>query len=187
MVVTSPPSAWAASTVHDFTDIPSSSTVHAPQLEVSQPTWVPVSRRFSRRWCTSSVRASTSTAEATPFTVSRTSTVGLGAGMSMGRSSCHSARGAAAPRARNGPLIPCRPMIRHVLCFRWNEGTTTEQVDELAAALRALPSKIPEIRSFTCGPDVGVNEGNWHFAVVAEFDDIADQTTYRDHPEHVRV
>ena len=30
MVVTARPSAWAASTVHDFTDSPSSSTVHAP-------------------------------------------------------------------------------------------------------------------------------------------------------------
>jgi hypothetical protein len=75
-------------------------------------------------------------------------------------------------------------MIRHVVLFRWNDGTTQQQVDDLAAHLRALPSKIPEIRSFRCGPDVGINEGNWQFAVVAEFDTIADQTIYRDHPAH---
>jgi hypothetical protein len=90
-----------------------------------------------------------------------------------------------AERAFAAGTVP--PMIRHVVCFRWNEGTTRDQVEEVAAALRALPDAIPEIRSFRCGSDVGVNEGNWDFAVVAEFDDIADQTTYRDHPAHQRV
>jgi hypothetical protein len=74
-----------------------------------------------------------------------------------------------------------------LVCFRWNEGTTPERVDEVAAALRELPGLIPEIRSFKCGPDVGVNAGNWDFAVVAEFDSIDDQTIYPDHPEHQRV
>ena len=41
MVVTSPPSAWTASTVQDFTAAPSRWTVHAPQLLVSQPMTVP--------------------------------------------------------------------------------------------------------------------------------------------------
>ena len=36
------PSAIAASTVHDFTGSPSISTTQAPQLDVSQPQWVPV-------------------------------------------------------------------------------------------------------------------------------------------------
>ena len=42
-VRTSWPSAIAASTVHDFTGSPSSSTTQVPQLLVSQPQWVPVS------------------------------------------------------------------------------------------------------------------------------------------------
>jgi hypothetical protein len=49
IVVTAPPSAWTASTVHDFTDSPSSSTVHAPHEVVSQPTFVPFSPRCSRK------------------------------------------------------------------------------------------------------------------------------------------
>ena len=43
------PSAWTPSTVHDFTDSPSSSTVQAPHDEVSQPTTVPVRPSRSRR------------------------------------------------------------------------------------------------------------------------------------------
>ena len=49
MVVTAEPSACAASTVHDFTDSPSRWTVQAPQDDVSQPTFVPVSPTTSRR------------------------------------------------------------------------------------------------------------------------------------------
>ena len=41
-VVTSWPSAWAASMVQAFTGTPSSRTVHTPQLVVSQPMCVPV-------------------------------------------------------------------------------------------------------------------------------------------------
>jgi hypothetical protein len=61
-----------ASTVHDFTDSPSSSTVHAPQEDVSQPTFVPVSPSCSRRKYTSSWRGSTSASRRSPLTVSDT-------------------------------------------------------------------------------------------------------------------
>ena len=42
------PSAIAARIVHDLTGLPSISTTQAPQLEVSQPQWVPVSPGVSR-------------------------------------------------------------------------------------------------------------------------------------------
>ena len=60
MVVTVRPLACTASTLHDFTLVPSRCTVHAPQLEVSHPITVPVLPSFSRRYCTSSIRGSTS-------------------------------------------------------------------------------------------------------------------------------
>ena len=47
-VVTWRPSACAARTVHDFTDSPSSSTVHAPHEVVSQPTLVAVRPRLAQ-------------------------------------------------------------------------------------------------------------------------------------------
>ena len=49
MVVISAPSACTASTAQLFTDTPFMCTVHAPQLDVSQPTGVPVlPSRFSQ-------------------------------------------------------------------------------------------------------------------------------------------
>ena len=70
MVVTSCPSAWTASTLQDFTLVPSRWTVQAPQLLVSQPMTVPVLPSFSRRYCTSSRRGSTSSETVSPSTVS---------------------------------------------------------------------------------------------------------------------
>src|SRR5712672_3828910 len=69
MVLTSCPSAITASVVQDLTALPSRCTTQAPHCEVSQPTWVPVSRRFSRRNCTSRVRGSTLALTGLPFTI----------------------------------------------------------------------------------------------------------------------
>src|SRR5262249_25498088 len=72
MVVTFAPSICQTKTVHALTALPSTCTTQAPHWDVSQPTWVPVSRRFSRRNCTRRVRGSTSPVTALPFTVSAT-------------------------------------------------------------------------------------------------------------------
>src|ERR1035437_4456170 len=104
------PSHCSASKVQDFDAMPSTWMTQAPHCEVSQPTWVPVSRRFSRRNCTSKVRASTSPVTALPFTVMDT------AGMTFLPNSRPKAifslrpPGAAAARVRNvadfGPNAP---------------------------------------------------------------------------------
>src|SRR5215469_2445214 len=58
--------------VHDFTVLPSSTTVQAPQWLVSQPTCVPVSPSTSRMKWTSNSRGSTSACRSRPFTLTRT-------------------------------------------------------------------------------------------------------------------
>src|SRR5882724_5714219 len=70
MVLTSCPSAMTASVVQDLTALPSRCTTQAPHCEVSQPTWVPVSRRFSRSNWTRRVRGSTLALTGLPFTIS---------------------------------------------------------------------------------------------------------------------
>src|SRR6267378_156505 len=74
-VVISLPSAIGANSVQDFTVRPFSSTVQAPQYVVSQPMWVPVRFKFSRKKSTSSVRGSTNASRASPFTRTRTVTI----------------------------------------------------------------------------------------------------------------
>ena len=48
-------------------------------------------------------------------------------------------------------------MLRHVVVFRWKDGTTAAEVDAIAAALRALPGQIPELRAYDVGVDAGLS------------------------------
>ncbi len=75
-------------------------------------------------------------------------------------------------------------MFRHVVLFTWTPDATPEQQETVARELRTLPAAIEQIRAYHVGPDAGVNEGNYQFAVVADFDDVDDYLEYRDHPGH---
>ena len=68
IVTTSAPFACATNTMQDFTDLPSQSTVQAPQWPVSQPICGPVSASCSRRKWISSMRGSASSSTALPLT-----------------------------------------------------------------------------------------------------------------------
>ncbi|HEU5158851.1 MAG TPA: Dabb family protein [Streptosporangiaceae bacterium] len=78
-------------------------------------------------------------------------------------------------------------MFRHVVLFRWTEDATEEHKRTLEERLAALPGAIPEIKDYHFGADAGVNDGNYDFAVVADFADLASFVTYRDHPAHRAV
>ena len=75
-------------------------------------------------------------------------------------------------------------MIRHVVLFRWTEEATEEQKRRVAAEIARLPSLVPSLRAFHIGSDLGINPGNFDFAVAADFDDVDGYLAYRDHPEH---
>ncbi len=43
---------------------------------------------------------------------------------------------------------------------------------------------VPTLREFVFGSDLGVNEGNFDFAVSASFDDVDGYLAYRNNPDH---
>jgi heme-degrading monooxygenase HmoA len=75
-------------------------------------------------------------------------------------------------------------MIRHVVLFTWTEDMTDEMEQQFTAELRALAPTLPGLRSYHAGPDAGIVEGNFDFAVVADFDDADSYLAYRDNAEH---
>ncbi len=77
--------------------------------------------------------------------------------------------------------------FRHVVLFRWREGATAEQKQTLRDRLGELPGVIPEIATYTMGADAGINDGNFDFAVAADFADREAYLVYRDHPRHRAV
>ncbi|MFO1541263.1 MAG: Dabb family protein [Chloroflexota bacterium] len=78
-------------------------------------------------------------------------------------------------------------MIRHIVLFRWKEGTTPEQIAAALTGLRALPAQIPQIRAYVVGADIGGMDGHWDVAVTGDFDDLAAFRAYFDHPAHQAV
>ncbi len=75
--------------------------------------------------------------------------------------------------------------FRHVVMFTWEEHVDADHVDLVRSGLNALPIEIDVIRNYAHGSDVGVSEGTYDYVVVADFDNVNDYRTYRDHPQHV--
>ncbi len=75
-------------------------------------------------------------------------------------------------------------MIRHTVLFSWKPEATQEQKQQAATEVAKLPSMVPSVRAFASGPDAGLVQGNFDFAVTADFDDEAGFFAYRDDPGH---
>ena len=85
-----------------------------------------------------------------------------------------------------GANNPSLGKLRHVVLFKFKDGTTPEQVKAIEDAFRALPAKIPEIIDFECGADVSVEnkaQGFTHCFLVT-FRDAASRAAYLPHPAH---
>ena len=78
-------------------------------------------------------------------------------------------------------------MLRHTVLFAWNDDVTDEAIATVRRELDETVAVIPEIAAYRHGPDAGLAEGNFDYAVVADFADADDYATYRDHPDHQRV
>ncbi|WP_299532809.1 Dabb family protein [Ulvibacterium sp.] len=77
-------------------------------------------------------------------------------------------------------------VLRHVVLFKFKEGTSQEKISEIEDAFAALPSKIPEIAGYEWGlnnsPE-GLNKGLTH-AFLLTFNSEADRAIYLPHPDH---
>ena len=78
-------------------------------------------------------------------------------------------------------------MIRHVALFAWAPEATSKQKQQVVEELRTLPPLLAGLRAFHVGPDAGIVEGNFDFAVVADFDDAESYLGYRNHPAHREI
>ena len=79
-------------------------------------------------------------------------------------------------------------MFRHVVMFRWSPGgRRPTRRTAVAAALGAAARGHPDHPGLPVRSDAAVNDGNFDFVVVADFDDVAGYLAYRDHPAHQAV
>jgi hypothetical protein len=92
------------------------------------------------------------------------------------------------PAPASVPAQAKRPaqVLRHVVLFRFNEGTSSEDIRRIENAFSALPGKIDTVYDFEWGTDVSVENlqhGFTHCFVVG-FRSEADRGAYLSHPAH---
>ena len=83
-------------------------------------------------------------------------------------------------------LATASGMVRHVVLFKFKDGTTPEQIKAIEADFRALPSKIPEIAGFEWGTDCSpekLSQGFTHCFFLT-FSSAAARDAYLPHPAH---
>lgn len=80
---------------------------------------------------------------------------------------------------------PCQ-VLRHLVLFKWKDGTTPEQVKVMQDGFVALSTKIDFIYDFEWGTDVSVEGKSQGFTdcYLVTFRSQADRDAYLPHPEH---
>src|SRR5947207_1058300 len=76
--------------------------------------------------------------------------------------------------------------IRHIVAFKFKDGTTAEKIIEVEDAFRDLKKKIKEIQDYEWGTNVSKenrNKGCTH-GFILTFKNETDRDTYIDHPAH---
>lgn len=81
---------------------------------------------------------------------------------------------------------PSQPVLKHIVLYKFRDGLTPAEVDEVVQAFRALPKKIDTVIGFEHGVNVsheGKSEGLTHVFVVT-FRDEKGRDAYIAHPAH---
>jgi hypothetical protein len=89
-------------------------------------------------------------------------------------------------RAAEKAKGPSLGKVRHVVLFKFKDGTTAAQIKEVEDAFRALPSKVPQIESFEWGTNMSpekLDQGFTHCFLLT-FRTAKDRDAYLPHPAH---
>lgn len=78
-------------------------------------------------------------------------------------------------------------MIRHVVLFKFTDGTTEAQVDDYERSLLEYVATLDGVESYRIGRDAGLNPGTYDFSIVAEFTDEAAFRAYFDDERHLQI
>ncbi len=83
-------------------------------------------------------------------------------------------------------MIENSKTLRHVVLFKFKEGTTAEELNAIEASFAGLPNKIPEIVDFEWGTNnspEGLDKGFTHCFFVS-FATEKGREIYLPHPDH---
>lgn len=78
-------------------------------------------------------------------------------------------------------------MIQHLCLINFNRELDAATQQKVIDAYNQLPGLISGIKSFSCGMDLNLLEGNYHFGIVAVFESEEAFKAYSVHPAQAEV
>jgi hypothetical protein len=79
-------------------------------------------------------------------------------------------------------------MLQHVVAITWNDQVPDNYAEVITAVLKDMAAKIPSVRDYRCGPDLGVSAPtNANYLIAATFDDVAGWLAYDEDPLHNEI
>ncbi len=79
-------------------------------------------------------------------------------------------------------------MLQHVVAITWNDQVPDNYAEVITAVLKDMAAKIPSVRDYHCGPDLGVSAPtNANYLIAATFDDVAGWRAYDEDPLHNEI
>ena len=76
--------------------------------------------------------------------------------------------------------------LRHVVLFKFKEGTSQADIKKVEGAFKALPAKIPQIKDFEWGTNNSpeTHDDGFTHCFMVTFDSDEGRAAYLPHPEH---
>ena len=79
-------------------------------------------------------------------------------------------------------------MLQHVVAITWNDQVPANYHETVTKVLHDMVKQIETVRSYHCGPDLGVSAAtNANYLIAATFDDVAGWRVYDENPLHNEI
>ena len=78
-------------------------------------------------------------------------------------------------------------MLRHIVMFKFPEGTDKNIARQLKHMLESLLQSVPELKGMKVGLNINTRPSAFDIVLTADFDDEEGLNAYRVHPEHKKV
>lgn len=78
-------------------------------------------------------------------------------------------------------------MITHIVCWKYKEETSAEQIADHINSLNALAEIIPEVISLEAGADILGLDRSFDTGLISYFADREALDSYTSHPEHQKI
>lgn len=76
-------------------------------------------------------------------------------------------------------------MLRQITLIKFRDSVSAADIDAVGSGFGEISGIVDGIRRFEYGPDLGLMDGTYDYALVIDFDSEADWKAYLEHPQHV--